>query len=386
MVHGLEHPQASAVAPAGAGERLLAAAQVHVDAGDLDWIGVIAALAAGVSPEAEAAREALTGLTGSEGRCEDLDAYAEPGADPPDSPDELTIPLSRLSAARTTCNQAGALLGNLLAADAWRQPDAAYDLTLALRVTPVGVPRDALAEQVVGLAQPWVDGPLVPLPSVYQARLLLAAAGRSDPPLSDDLGRRIEGQIRTQGRQADHVDGVPPPTDLVVEEQLAADGTLPAGVADATRQALTAGPPAAGNPAQRVALGLLIGKNLPSCADAAVIGTGSPATGGMLDRIGAETAAVVALECSGLLDVDDRLDQVDEEADYATRAARAWAVVYTTCLLPDAKLDPDLDRDLKPAGPDRDQPFLTYARAFLADPAGRCAALAQAGTLPTASA
>jgi hypothetical protein len=87
-----------------------------------------------------------------------------------------------------------------------------------------------------------------------------------------------------------------------------------------------------------------------------------------------------------VLEVADRLDQVDAEADYATRAARAWAVAYSTCLLPDAQLDPDLARDLKPAGPDRDQPFLVYARAFLADPAKACAALAQSGTIPTASA
>jgi len=50
VVHGLENPQASAVAPSGAGQRLLAAAEAHIGAGDLDWIGVVAALAAGRRP------------------------------------------------------------------------------------------------------------------------------------------------------------------------------------------------------------------------------------------------------------------------------------------------------------------------------------------------
>jgi len=278
------------------------------------------------------------------------------------------------------------VLAKLLAAPAWQEPDAAYDLTLVLRVTPDSPARLELADRVAVLARSWLDRPLVPLPSVYEARLLLAAAGGSDPPTSDDLARRLRGQIATRGRQADLVDGLPPPTDLVVEEQLAALGAVPAGVAGATGQALAASPPPAGSPAQGVAWALMVGKNLPSCADAAVIGTGVAAGGALADRVGAEAAAVVALDCSGVLDVDERLTQVDAETDYATRAARAWAVAYVTCLLPDVALDAGLAHDLMPVGPDRDQPFLVYARDFLADPAASCAALAETGILPTGSA
>jgi len=83
VVHGLENPQASAVAPSGAGQRLLAAAEVHIGAGDLDWIGVVAALAAGASSVSPDARAALGGLTGSDGRCADLDPYARPRRSPP---------------------------------------------------------------------------------------------------------------------------------------------------------------------------------------------------------------------------------------------------------------------------------------------------------------